>query len=68
MCAAGRLAGRQPGAAGGPWSWFEAWIGAPAGDDPWETLGSRCGRLRFGALAEQGRLLGVPVAIAGNKD
>ena len=41
---------------------FEAWIGEPAGDDPWAVLGAAAGRLETNAFVDMGRLLGLPVA------
>jgi hypothetical protein len=44
---------------------FEAWIGRPAGDDPWATLGAAAGAFDAETLAAHGRLLGLPVAVVG---
>jgi hypothetical protein len=42
---------------------FEAWIGAPAGDDPWRTLAEAAADLDAEIFAADGRLLGLPVAV-----
>ncbi len=42
---------------------FEAWIGAPAGDDPWRTLTEAAADIDTEALAADGRELGLPVAV-----
>jgi hypothetical protein len=48
---------------------FEAWIGEPAGDDPWTTLGRRARQLDVETFVRDGRLLGLPVArVAGPAD
>jgi hypothetical protein len=41
---------------------FEAWIGEPAGDDPWAALAGRALELDVETLVGDGRLLGLPVA------
>jgi hypothetical protein len=41
---------------------FEAWIGEPAGDDPWRTLNAAARRLDVETLVSAGRLLGLPLA------
>jgi hypothetical protein len=41
---------------------FEAWLGEPAGDDPWRTLSAAARRLDVETLVSTGRLLGLPVA------
>jgi hypothetical protein len=48
---------------------FEAWIGAPAGDDAWTTLLSAARRLDSETLIDRGRLLGLPLArVASTRD
>lgn len=44
---------------------FDAWIGAPAGEDPWATLGGAARGVPAADLVAQGRLLGLPVAEVG---
>jgi hypothetical protein len=48
---------------------FEAWIGAPAGDDPWASLAEAAAGLDAAELAARGRLLGLPCAeVAASAD